>query len=203
MKGSLTILGFFVAGVLLGRYGGIGSVAGGIDGTQAATYVLYVLMFTVGVAIGSDSKSLGAIAEHKLRLLILPLGTIIGTLSGVVLVAWAISGYSLSECLAVGAGMGYYSLSSVIITGVKGVELGTIALMSNIIREILTLTLAPLMVRGFSPLGLIAAGGATTIDTTLPVIVRFSGKDFIFVSVAHGMAVDFSVPVLVTLFSTF
>ena len=79
-------------------------------------------------------------------------------------------------------------------------ELGTIALMANIFREMMTLVFAPLMVRWFSPLGPISAGGATTMDVTLPVITRISGKEWVFVSIVHGIVVDFSVPFLVSFF---
>lgn len=69
-------------------------------------------------------------------------------------------------------------------------------------RELLTLLAAPLLVRCFGKLAPIAAGGATTADTTLPIIARYSGKEFTIISVVHGMAVDFSVPFLVTFFCT-
>ena len=46
----------------------------------------------------------------------------------------------------------------------------------------------------------ISAGGATTMDTTLPIITRYSGQSFVVVSIFHGFVVDFSVPFLVTLF---
>jgi uncharacterized membrane protein YbjE (DUF340 family) len=72
--------------------------------------------------------------------------------------------------------------------------------MANVFRELMTLLLAPFMVRWFSPLGPICAGGATTIDVTLPVITRFSGRDWLFVSILHGVVVDFSVPFLVPFF---
>lgn len=78
--------------------------------------------------------------------------------------------------------------------------MGTIALLANICREILTLLAAPLLVRWFGRLAPISAGGATTMDTTLPVITRASGQEFVVVSIFHGFVVDFSVPFLVTLF---
>ena len=102
-----------------------------------------------------------------------------------------------------GAGFGYYSLSSIFITEYKGAELGTVALLANIIRELLTLLLAPLLARWFGPLAPISAGGATTMDTTLPVITQASGQRFVVVSIYHGFLVDFSVPFLVTLFCGF
>jgi uncharacterized membrane protein YbjE (DUF340 family) len=56
------------------------------------------------------------------------------------------------------------------------------------------------MVRWFSPLAPICAGGATTMDVTLPIITHTSGRDWVFVSILHGVVVDFSVPFLVPLF---
>lgn len=73
-------------------------------------------------------------------------------------------------------------------------ELGTIALIANIIREIFALLGAPLFVRYFGRLSPICAGGATTMDTTLPIITRYCGKDLVFVSIFHGILVDFTVP---------
>ena len=77
--------------------------------------------------------------------------------------------------------------------------MGTIALLANIVRELITLLAAPLLVRWFGRLAPIAAGGATTADTTLPIITQTSGQDFAVVSIFHGFVVDFSVPFLVTL----
>ena len=81
-----------------------------------------------------------------------------------------------------------------------GAELGTIALLSNIVRELITLLGAPLLVKMFGKLAPISAGGATTMDSTLPVIMRTLGEDFVLVSMFHGFLVDFSVPFLVAFF---
>ena len=133
-------------------------------------------------------------------MLFLPVMTVFGTYLGVMVVGLFFRERTLTEYLAVGSGFGYYSLSSILITQYKGVELGTIALLANIFREILTLLLAPWMVKYFGKLALISAGGATTMDTTFPVIVRNSGKEYSIVSIYHGFVMDFSVPFLVTLF---
>ena len=100
-----------------------------------------------------------------------------------------------------GSGFGYYSLSSIFITEYRGAELGTIALTTNIIREIITLLGAAVLVRCFGKLAPICSGGATTMDTTLPVITRFSGKEYVIIAIFHGFVVDFSVPFLVTFFA--
>ena len=126
--------------------------------------------------------------------------TILGTLAGSTTDNLILTHRSITDCLAVGSGFGYYSLSSIFITEYKGAELGTIALLANISREILTLLAAPLLVRWFGNLAPISAGGATTMDTTQPIITRTAGQQFVVVSIFHGFVVDFSVPFLVTLF---
>ena len=108
-------------------------------------------------------------------------------------------GISLRQSLAVGGGFGYYSLSSVIIARVEGETLGLIALMSNLIREILTLLLSGTLVRFLGPLAPIAAGGATAMDTTLPVIARASGRAYVVVALFSGMVLTVLVPFILPL----
>lgn len=197
MKGSLIIVAFFLLGVFVGVYEFIPI---DISKTELSYYALCALMFFVGLSVGNDTDTLRSFKRLSPRLALLPLFTIVGTLTGSAIVSFVLSQRSLTDCLAVGSGFGYYSLSSIFITQYKGAELGTIALLSNISREILTLLFAPLIVRFFGKLALISAGGATTMDTTLPVIARFSGQEFVIVSIFHGFLVDFSVPFLVVLF---
>ena len=197
MKSSLIIMCFFLMGLLL-AYGHI--LPAEVTRYDFSMYVLYVLMFLVGMSIGNDFKVLQALKEQNCRIFFVPLATILGTLAGSALVSVVLSGRSLTDCLAVGAGFGYYSLASVFISEYKGAELGTVALAANIIREMITLLGAPLLVCWFGKLAPISAGGATTMDTTLPVITRYAGKEFVVVSVFHGFVVDFSVPFLVTFF---
>lgn len=197
MKGSLIIVGFFVLGALCGVYHLIP-----YDFTQSklSFYALCALMFSVGVSVGNDPQTLRNFRSLNPRLIFLPVMTILGTLAGCAVVSLFLSHRSVTDCMAVGAGFGYYFLSSIFITEYKGPELGTIALLSNITREIITLLFAPLLVRWFGNLAPISAGGATTMDTTLPIITRYSGQSFVVVSIFHGFVVDFSVPFLVTLF---
>jgi uncharacterized membrane protein YbjE (DUF340 family) len=126
--------------------------------------------------------------------------TILGTMAGSWVVSLLLPQRSAVDCMAIGSGYAYYSLSSILITQYKGAELGTIALLANIAREIITLIGAPLMVRWFGSLAPISSGGATTMDTTLPIITRTSGQQYVVLSLYHGFCVDFSVPFLVTFF---
>ena len=195
LKGSLVIVSFFVLGVLIALSRWI-TVSEQVS--NFSFYALAGLMACVGASIGSDPQTLRNFRALNPRLVLLPIGTIFGTLAATVVVSPLLSERSLTDCLAVGSGFAYYSLSSIFITEYRGAELGTIALLSNICRELLTLLAAPLLVRWFGRLAPIAAGGATTMYTTLPVIARTSGSDLVVVSLFHGFVVDFSVPFLVT-----
>ena len=199
MKGSIIIVSFFVAGVLLGRLVDVPAL---LTAEEPTLYALYVLMFLVGISIGSDKKALEALKHQNFKIILVPLATIIGTLAGSALISLVLGGKSLTDCLAVGSGFGYYSLSTIFITQYKGAELGTIALVSNILRELIALLAVPLLVRYFGKLAPISVGGATTADTTLPIITRFCGKEFVIISIVHGITVDLSVPFLVTFFCT-
>lgn len=195
LKGSAVIVAFFVLGVMLSRFG---LVTMHPDGNNIGYLALASLMTAVGLSIGSDPNTMKRFATINRRLALLPLLTIAGTLAGSAIVSLVLPHRTLSDCMAVGSGMAYYSLSSIFITEYRGAELGTVALLSNIAREIIALLMAPLFVRWFGRLAAIAAGGATTMDTTLPVITRVSGKEMVVVSIFHGFITDFSVPFLVT-----
>lgn len=194
MKGSLIIVGFFLLGIVGGRLCGLPDTLPLADISFAA---LCALMGCVGFSVGHDPSTIARFRDLNPGLAFLPLCTVAGTLAGSA-AASLLTPHSMSEGMAVGAGFGYYSLSSILITGSKGPELGTVALLSNIIREIITLLCAPLLARWFGRLAPIAAGGATTADTTLPIITRASGQELAVVSIYHGFVVDFSVPFLVT-----
>lgn len=208
MKGSLLVVGFFFLGCLLGWFGWLPAF---IRENDLSVYVLYLLMFQVGLSIGSDKQLKQILRNIRPRLLCVPLATIVGTLSFTALASLLLSRWGVFDCLAVGSGFAYYSLSSILITQLKepslgaqvAAELGTIALMTNIIRELFALLGAPLFMRYFGRLAPICAGGATTMDTTLPIITRCCGNEWVFVSLFHGFLVDFSVPFLVTFFCSF
>ena len=165
----------------------------------------------VGLSIGSDKKLKDILGSIRPKLLLVPFATIAGTLVFSALVSLLLTQWSVFDCLAVGSGFAYYSLSSILITQLKepflgvqlATELGTIALMANIMREIMALLGAPLFVKYFGRLSPICAGGATTMDTTLPIITRYSGKDLVFISIFHGIIVDFTVPFFVSFFCSF
>ena len=207
MKTSLIIVGCFVVGMLLP---GLLPDASALlhQSTVASEYVLYALLFLVGIGIGSDPELPNIIRSFSPRVLVVPAATIVGTIAFSALTIFLLPHRTLADCLAIGSGMGYYSLSSVLITQLRtpdagitiAAELGTIALIANIVRELITLLASPALARLFGPLAPICAGGATTADTTFPIITQTVGSRYAFAAIIHGIIVDASVPFLVSLF---
>ena len=195
--GSLVIVAFFVAGCVVGLFAPFD-----LAGSRVSAYVLYALMFCVGITLGNDRTLAGRVRRLDPRLALLPVATAVGTLAGAALAAPLLAEWSLTDSLAVGAGFGYYSWSSIFIADFRGPELATIALLCNVMREIFTLLAAPLVARWCGPLAAVSIGGATTFDTTLPIITQAAGRPYAVVSVFHGCVLDFSVPFLVTFFCT-
>lgn len=197
MKGSIVTILFFLGGVLCGHSGLIPSSP---HTATLSLIALCALLFSVAFSLSNSPGVLRRFTQLNPRLALLPLATICGTLSGCLLVSFLLPGRTPADCLAVGSGFGYYSLSSILITEYRGAELGTIALLANILREITTLLAAPLLARWFGRLAPMSAGGATSMDTTLPVSVQHVGAECAPLAIYHGFITDSSVFFLVTLF---
>ena len=167
---------------------------------DASFYTLCLLLVCVGFSIGQNDELRHNLRQIKKSHILLPLITIMGTWVGALLTSLLLTDRSLTDWLAVSSGFGYYSLSSILITEVRGIELGTVALMYNVMREMMTLLFAPVLLKFFGPLAPISIGGATTADTTLPTISRISGTHYVPIAIFHGLMVDLSVPFLVPFF---
>lgn len=194
MKGSLIIVAFFAAGILCGR---ADVLPQWVSSSTVSMTALCALLLCVGMGIGSNPDMKSEFRSLNPRVALLPLTTILGSWAGAA-IAFLVLQRTITDCLAISSGFAYYSLSSIFLTEYRGIELGTIALVANLVREAITLLGTPLLARIFGPLAPISAGGATTMDTTLPIITHTCGQRFTILAIFHGFIVDFSVPFLVT-----
>ena len=194
MKGSLIIVAFFAAGILCGR---ADVLPQWVSSSTVSMTALCALLLCVGMGIGSNPDMKSEFRSLNPRVALLPLATIWGSWAGAA-IAFLVLQRTITDCLAISSGFAYYSLSSIFLTEYRGIELGTIALVANLVREAITLLGTPLLARLFGPLAPISAGGATTMDTTLPIITHTCGQRFTILAIFHGFIVDFSVPFLVT-----
>lgn len=203
MKGSFIVVAFFILGCFLGTVVDLPFESHGVS-----MYILYTLMLQVGVSIGSN-KNLGAIVKAlHWKMLIIPVSTVVGTLLFSALGSLVLSKWSVFDCMAVGSGFAYYSLSSILITQFKSAtvgvqlatELGTIALLANIFREMVALLGTPVIQKYFGTLAPISAAGVNSMDVVLPVIKKHAGEEMIPIAILHGILLDMSVPFFVSFF---
>ncbi len=197
MKNSLIIITFFIAGILTAYFNIIPQE---VSLPDFSYYSLLVLMFLVGISTGANPKTWKILKQAKLKILTVPIAAMIGTWLGVALISLVLPSTLLVDNLAIGSGFGYYSLSSILISDIKSEILGVTALLSNIFREILTLLFTPLLAKYFGKIAPIAVGGATSMDTTLPIITRYVGSEYAIISVFNGTILTITVPIFVTLF---
>ncbi len=204
---NMLVPSVFAAGCLVGfLLDGIGVSFSGLG--DVSLYVLYALMLQVGFSIGNSDNFAKVLRSLRPKYLLIPIATVTGTLLFSAAVSFLLSRWSIADCLAVGSGMGYYSLSSILIVQLKtpslglrlATELGTIALLANIFRELLALVGAPLFRRYFGKFAPISVAGVTSVDVALPTIMRTSGSEMVPIAIFHGLLIDVSVPFFITFF---
>ncbi|MCE4628149.1 MAG: lysine exporter LysO family protein [Desulfurococcales archaeon] len=155
---------------------------------------LYAMLFAVGVSLGLE-RGLGRLLARRG-----PSGILLG---GGVLLAGALAGYlvglvrGLDPWLsaASAAGSGWYSFTGPVIAEYDA-YLGFVAFAANVLRELLTLVLYPILAR-CCPLQAVSLGGATAMDSTLPVIARYGGPDAALLGLVQGLFVTLTVPIIV------
>jgi uncharacterized membrane protein YbjE (DUF340 family) len=198
--GSVLLLVVFALGVVLGYQQWCASWLAVLP---LSTYTLYLFMFFIGIGVGADESAWLLVKRAGIKLFFMPIVILVGSLVGVWLLGLVFNTYGTHNLLPVAAGMGYYSLSSVLISEIRGEQLGALALMANIFREVLTLVFVPVLHRYFGPLSGIASAGATAMDTSLPIIVGCSGKDMVPIAIFNGLILTSLVPIVVTLLLVF
>lgn len=164
--------------------------------SQVADYALIVLMFSVGISVGENKLLFRKMREYNVRVLVIPVGIVIGSLLGGVAGSIALQ-MPLRESLCISAGMGWYSLSGVLLTDLISAEIGTIAFLSNILREILTFLLIPVLAKYLNGYTAIAPAGATSSDTSLSILIKYTDEEVAMMAVINGVLCTSVIPILI------
>ena len=138
---------------------------------SASSYMLLILLFSVGIDMGLNKEVFTRIKELGFKILLIPFGVVVGSLCGGVLTALLVK-LSIKEGLAISAGLGWYSLSGILITEAGNPVGGTIAFLANVFREMLTFIVVPFVASHLNYYCAIAPAGATAMDTTLGIISK-------------------------------
>lgn len=168
--------------------------------TGHSEHILYLLMFSVGISVGANKGVFQKLREHHIKILLIPIGVILGSVGGGVLCS-LFFGESLKESLMIVSGLGWYSLSGVLVTELAGAKIGTIAFLSNLLREIFSFLIIPTVVKYLNGYAAIAPAGATSEDTTLPVLMKYTSGEVVMMAVLNGIFCSAAVPVMIKFFN--
>ncbi len=169
---------------------------------SSSHWILYLMLFLIGAEMAFTGDIWGKLKKMPKLVFCLPLFSIVGSVLG-----GALTGLFLNlgfwQGAAIGGGMGWYSISGAILTASLGAQYGAIAFLTNIIRELLTFLLVPLLFELDIGIAALTIGGATTMDTTLPIISRCGGSDVTMIAILHGVVCSAAVPILLSLLVSF
>jgi len=180
-------------GIVFGRfftYGYIGQSIGPV-----ITALICVVVLCAGFSIGSNKTIVCKLKQYKAKVLLVPAGALIGSIAGG-LIAGAVLGMRPGESMSISVGMGFYSLSAGILTDLGAPQLASLSFLVNSMREMIALVSIPFISKYVHYLSSVAAGGATSMDTTLPVISRSTNDETVVMALLSGTILTILVPIL-------
>lgn len=190
-----------IISLLLGVFGGqmlfSAEIISAFD--SVGDVALFLMMLSIGISVGGNKQVFRQIREYRFKILMVPLGVIAASvLAG--FVCAPLAGMAFKESVPVTASMGWYSLSGVLLASLAGADVGAIAFLSSMIRELLAFLCIPILTKRLNVYAAVAAAGATSMDTALPMLVKYTGPEFAVMAVFNGVAVSSAVPILIRLF---
>lgn len=183
-----------ILGVMYGQYFANESLVQSFAGLS--DIALIILMFSVGIGVGTNKQVFSKLRSYHFKILIIPFGIVFGSVVGGILCAMLL-GMDLNVSVAITSGLGWYSLSGVLLTDLAGPDIGNIAFLSNLFREILSFMLIPIVAKYCNHYTAIAPAGATSEDTTLPVLMKYTSEDVVVMAVINGVICSAMVPILI------
>jgi uncharacterized membrane protein YbjE (DUF340 family) len=156
---------------------------------------LCLLLLLVGIDIGKQKGILKEVKNLGKSLILIPLLIALGSVIGGIASGY-LFGMPMNEGSAIGAGLGWYSLSAVLLSDYSN-ELSALAFLSNVTRELFAIMLIPFIAKYIGYAEAVAPSGATAMDTTLPIITRYTDAKTSVLAFVSGVFLSTLVPVLV------
>jgi len=163
---------------------------------------LFALVAGVGMELARNRGAWRAVRALGWPVLFLPATGMAGGIVAALLCA-PLFGLSPAQGVTVASAFGWYSLAGVLITDLAGPALGITAFLSNLMREILAFVGAETLNRRLGGWPAVAAGGATSMDTTLVVLNQISAGKLSALGLVSGFIHTLCVPLLLPFWARF
>ena len=156
--------------------------------------LLLIFMFLIGLDLAYSPLDRSWL---NWRIMLVPMGCIVGSLAGAFFTAAIVKDISLKDLIMLSQGYGFYSMTGIVVTELKNAKLGSIALMNDLFREIIAILLM-YSIGWRYPRSAISSAAATAMDVTLPMVKQACGKEFIPHAMVSGFILSVLAPVVVS-----
>lgn len=161
-------------------------------------YALILMLFLVGMQLRSSGMTLRQITLNRRGMLVASV-SLVSALAGGVCAALLLD-LPIKTGMALASGFGWYSLSGILMTEAFGPVIGSAAFFNDLLRELITIMLIPLLMSRQRSMTL-GLSGATSMDFTLPILQRTGGMEIVPAAIVHGFIMSLLAPILIALFS--
>lgn len=162
---------------------------------KSIVVLLCILLFFIGVDLGTEGKVVSIFRQVGWRIFVIPVAVALGTLTFAAL-ASLILPVSPIESMTVASGMSWYSLAPAIISKYSS-ELSAVSFIHNILRELLSIILIPIVAKKIGYVESVGLGGAAGMDVCLPVVEKATNANIAIYSFVSGTVLCMLIPVLV------
>ena len=159
---------------------------------------LYVLLFLIGLDLAQVAISRSWLAPRVLKI---PLLVMLGSMLAGVLLSF-ITGERLAVALALSTGFGWFSLSGALAGQHLGDAYGSVALLNDLMRELIGLTVVFILGRNFANSS-VGVCGATAMDTTLPFVRKACHYEYVPTAIISGLILTIAAPFFMLFFLSF
>lgn len=167
---------------------------------------LWLMILAVGFQSAQELRTLtdrrecstSATSPSLLLLFGLPVAVMMGTLcfsAG----AGLFLRYGWRDCMLCAAPMGWQTLGGPMIQELRGLQLGNVAFLTNMFRDVVALVMIPLVSRRGYALLSVTPGGVSSMDILLPGIMVVSGRQSLIFAMWMGASCSFWAPILIYL----
>lgn len=187
------IIGAVIVGMLAGHFVIPAELAAHCG--SLITLGLCLILFLVGLDMGKQGNVFRDMKAAGAKVLLIPIATMAGTLAAAALAGLFLP-MGVKDAMAASAGFGWYSLAPMLLADYSA-SVSAVAFLSNVMREIFTIILIPIVAQYVGHLECVGLAGATAMDTVLPVVVKSTSERIAIYSFVSGAVLSFAVPVVV------
>ncbi|KGK89974.1 lysine exporter LysO family protein [Clostridium sp. HMP27] len=196
---TIVLLAAVIGGILCGYYFVPENIANNIS--IISSFALNLTILSVGIDVGSNKGLIKDLKKAGFKILLVPFSIVLGSLLGGIMTS-IIYDLPIKSGLSIASGFGWYSLSGIMLTNLDSAHVGTIALLTNIFRELIAVISIPIIASKLNHYTAIAPAGATSMDTTLPLISEVTSPEVTIISFLNGVVLSSLVPILISFFYT-